>query len=118
MKKITFTFISSIVLTNVIAQQAGETQTGLAEGSVDRILTVNTWHHIPSRRVYAKHLYERLRPGGSVWIVDFRKDAPNGPPPEHRIPPHVVVEELAAGGFRAEVHPIELPRQYVVVGRR
>lgn len=105
-------------LTNIVTHQAEETRTGLERGSVDRILIVNTWHHIPARRDYAKHLFELVRSGGNVWVVDFLKDAPNGPPPEYRIPPEVVVDELEAGGFRAEVHPLALDRHYVVVGRR
>lgn len=90
----------------------------LPSESVQRIVTVNTWHHIADRADYARHLLAALAPGGSVWVVDFHEESPHGPPAHHRIPAHVVVEELRAAGFDAEVHPLELERQYVVVGTR
>ncbi len=102
---------------NVETVQARADDSGLPEGAVDRILTVNTWHHIPNRPSYSAHLLERLTDQGSVWVVDYHVDSPAGPPPEHRLAPEEVIEELEAGGFDAELHPLELPRQFLVVGR-
>ncbi|TVR04712.1 MAG: class I SAM-dependent methyltransferase [Deltaproteobacteria bacterium] len=89
----------------------------LEPGSVDRILTVNTWHHIAERAAYGVHLREALRSGGALWVVDFHEGSTHGPPAHHRIPAEVVVAELEAAGFEAEVISLELERQYVVVGR-
>ncbi len=89
---------------------------GLDEGSVDRILTVNTWHHIPDRKNYSAHLRERLTDGGSVWNVDYHEDSPIGPPEDHRLSSQVVIDELEAGGLSAELHEVRLERQYIVVG--
>ncbi|MFB6230833.1 MAG: hypothetical protein ABEL04_06725 [Salinibacter sp.] len=72
----------------------------LPPSSVNRILTVNTWHHIPNREAYAEHLAGRLTNGGSIWVIDFEKDAPMGPPKKHRLNPQAVVQELEAGGSR------------------
>ena len=33
--------------------------------SVDRVLIVDTWHHIPNRAVYVAKLREALAPGGT-----------------------------------------------------
>lgn len=104
-------------LDHVETVRAEKTDTNLDEQSVDRALIVNTWHHIPKRGEYARHLKERLADGGSVWIVDFQHDSPVGPPKKHRLDPAQIVEELERGGLEAEVHPLELDRQYVVVGR-
>ena len=90
---------------------------GLEPGSVDRILIVDTWHHIAERPAYAARLAEALRPGGFVLVVDFTRDAPEGPPPEMRLSPETVVEELNAA-LDAELLEEELPRQYVVRARR
>jgi peroxiredoxin Q/BCP len=89
----------------------------LPEGGIDRILIVNTWHHIADREIYGAKLRRALKPGGSVWVVDFRKDAPDGPPVEYRLPPAAIAAELEAAGFAAEIDPLVLPRQHVVVGR-
>ena len=88
-------------------------------GAADRVLIVNTWHHIPDRAAYAKRLRAGLRPGGRVYVVDFTLASPRGPSRDHKIPPERVVEELAAGGLAASVVEHErLPDQYVVVGVR
>jgi SAM-dependent methyltransferase len=104
-------------LGNIDTVLAQQTESGLEEASVDRILIVNTWHHIPSRDQYARHLGERLTEGGELWVVDYRHDSPIGPPEKHRLEPAQIVEELEAGGFEAEVRDLGLERQYVVVGR-
>jgi cyclopropane fatty-acyl-phospholipid synthase-like methyltransferase len=104
-------------LPNVDTVHAAPTDTRLGTASVDRILTVNTWHHIPNRGEYAAHLAERLTDGGTVWVIDFTREAPMGPPKKHRLDPQRVVTELERGGFEAEVHDLGLPHQYAVVGR-
>jgi predicted methyltransferase len=104
-------------LTNVECVLADLDDPHLPTAGVDRILIVNTWHHIAAREVYAAKLRQALKPGGSVWVVDFRQDAPHGPPAKYRLPPEVIAAELEAGGFAADVHPLDLPRQHVVVGR-
>jgi predicted methyltransferase len=90
----------------------------LPVGGVDRILVVNTWHHIASREAYSTRLRDALKPGGRVFVVDFTRDAGRGPPAHHRLSPEQVARELAAGGLAAEVLEISLPDQYVVVGTR
>jgi SAM-dependent methyltransferase len=105
-------------LVNVEAKQAALADPGLAPGSVDRILIVDTWHHIAERKAYAAKLKEALRPGGAVFIVDFRLDAKEGPPKEHRIGPEDVSAELQAAGLAVEVPMTTLPQQYIVIGRK
>ena len=91
---------------------------GLAAGSVDRILIVNTWHHIPARAAYAAKLKSALRDGGAVFIVDFTLETDRGPAVEHRLPPEQVKRELTSGGLRAQILAEPLPDQYIVVGAR
>jgi SAM-dependent methyltransferase len=105
-------------LANVEARVVEPADPKLGAGSVDRILIVNTWHHIGGRKRYAARLREALRPGGLVAVVDYTREAPRGPPPAHRLPAAAVVSELEAGGLRAEIVAEDLPHQYVVIGRR
>ncbi|MEO7096330.1 MAG: class I SAM-dependent methyltransferase [Polyangiales bacterium] len=90
----------------------------LAKESVDRILVVDTWHHVPDRPLYAARLRDGLRAGGAIFVVDYTLEATKGPPKEHRLSPDVVRAELAAVGLKAELVPEELAEQYVVVGRK
>jgi predicted methyltransferase len=89
----------------------------LASRSVDRVLIVNTWHHISERVAYAEKLLAALRPGGLLLIVDFTMDSPAGPPPQKRLTHDTVVSELEAAGFAAKVVEESLPYQYVVAAR-
>jgi predicted methyltransferase len=92
---------------------------GLAPSGVDRIVIVDTWHHIDDRPAYAAKLLGALRPGGSVLVVDFTLESDLGPPAKHRMPPEEVMKELAAGGLRAQIDRSEtLPKQYVVRGSK
>lgn len=104
-------------LGNVEAQKIPYDSTAQEPGSLDRILTVNTWHHFSDRVAYSAHLKSVLKPDGMLVVVDFTKDAPSGPPPEMRLAPEVVISELEAGGLVAEVVPTELERQYVIVAK-
>jgi ubiquinone/menaquinone biosynthesis C-methylase UbiE len=90
---------------------------GLAEASVDRILVVNTWHHIDDRPSYTRKLAAALKPGGTVTIVDFEKSSPHGPPPRHRLTAEQVASELTSGGLEAEALEEKLENQYVVHAR-
>lgn len=104
-------------LANVEGRVVAVDDPGLAARSVDRILIVNTWHHIPDRTDYARKLRTALAAGGTVYIVDFTRQAKHGPPREHRLEPAKVIGELEAAGFEARTVDETLPEQYVVVGR-
>ena len=66
---------------------------------VDVALIVDTYHHIDDRVAYFSRLKSSLRPGGRLAIVDFKTDAPEGPPPERRISPETVTVELEQAGY-------------------
>jgi len=102
---------------NAAARVVSAGDPGLGAASVDRILIVNTWHHISERTAYATSLRAALRPGGVLAIVDFTAESDIGPPAEHRVSAAEVVAELAAGGFDAELASETLPKQYVVLAR-
>jgi predicted methyltransferase len=91
---------------------------GLGEASVDRVLIVDTWHHLGDRGAYAGKLARALRAGGRIAVVDFTIEAPVGPPPAARLPAAAVVAELAAAGLDAGIADESLPHQYVVIAVR
>lgn len=101
-------------LSVVEARQIPSDGPGLEPSSVDAILVVDTWHHLPNRAQYARRLREALREGGVLLIVDFTLDGSQGPPVQHRLAPEVVIRELEEGGFRAALVEESLPDQYVV----
>jgi hypothetical protein len=56
-------------------------------------------------------------PGGRVAIVDFKKDSPEGPPPQFRFEPDQIIGEMRDAGFRLDARHDFLPRQLFLVFR-
>jgi predicted methyltransferase len=83
--------------------------------SVDVVLIVDTYHHIDDRIAYFSRLKSSLRPGGRLAIVDFKTEAPEGPPAKRRIPPEKVTGELEQAGYALVARQDFLPRQYFLV---
>jgi predicted methyltransferase len=105
-------------LANVRASKVAFDDPKLAAASVDRVLIVDTWHHIDGREAYSAKLRDALVPGGFVAIVDFTMEAKQGPPKEHRLLPELVKKELESAGLVGEIASETLPDQYVVLGRK
>jgi SAM-dependent methyltransferase len=101
-------------LANLSSHVAGEEGPNLP-APVDLALVVDTYHHIPARSRYFDRLKSGLRPGGRVAIIDFRLDAPTGPPVRHRIAPERVKSEMERAGYRLLDAPAFLPHQYFLV---
>lgn len=105
-------------LTNVRALTATARTSGLAAGSVDRILVVHVWHHLEDRRLYARDLAAALKPGGRLFLVDFATTARVGPPAAMRVAPEAVISDLESAGLSASLSSTLLPDQYIVEARR
>lgn len=103
---------------HVVARKIAGDDPQIKAGSTDRIIIVNTWHHIPKRVAYSKKLAAALSEQGAVYIIDFTKDAPIGPGKKHRVTPEQVAKELKAAGLKATVMKESLPHQYVVKGSK
>ena len=83
---------------------------------VDVVFICDTIHHIDDRLEYLRKVRAILKPRGVVAVVDFKSgDIPVGPPPEHRIARELVIEEMAAAGFRLAREERSLPYQYFLV---
>ena len=84
---------------------------------VDLVLLVNVYHHIARRENYFRKLQGSLKPAGRLAVIDFREDAPRGPPRSQRISAERVRAELGRAGYAlAEEHGF-LPSQYFLVFR-
>ena len=101
-------------LKNVVTVKAGADRTNLPE-PVDVVLIVDTYHHIPNRLAYFTALKALMKPGARLAIVDFKKDAPGGPPVEFRFTPDQITAELAQAGFKLQTGYDFLPRQMYLI---
>ena len=102
---------------NLHAVLATQTASGLAARSVDRILVVHVWHHVPDRVALARDLAAALRPGGRLIVVDFSLTAQRGPPAHMRAAPEAVIAELEGAGLSARLLPVTVPDQYLIEAR-
>ena len=101
-------------LANVVTVQASGTSATLPK-PVDVAIVVDTYHHIPNRPTYFSDLRKSLNPGGRIAIIDFRKDSPEGPPPEFRFEADEIIKEMTLAGYRLEARHDFLPRQHFLV---
>lgn len=99
---------------NVVAVAGTPSDPRLPE-KVDLILLVDVYHHIDERSRYFRNLRASLKPGGRVAVIDFRMDAPNGPPKAARIAPQRVIDELKAAGYGLAKQHDFLPNQYFLI---
>jgi len=84
---------------------------------VDLVIVVDAYHHIGTREQYFRKVRGALKPSGRLAIIDFRVDAPMGPPKRHRVAPEQVKQELARAGFELAQEHAFLPQQYFLVLR-
>jgi len=105
-------------LANVEARLGAPDDPKLAPSSIDRVLVVDTWHHVDDRPGYAKKLAAALRPGGVVCVVDFTKESPHGPPPNARLTPEQVSADLKSAGLEPRKVEAGLPYQYMIAASR
>jgi len=101
-------------LKNLVAVQAKHDSPALPD-KVDRILLVDTYHHISDRSAYFKRLRDALKPGGRVAIIDFTAESPVGPPKSARISARKVTEEMTLAGYAQVTQHAFLPYQFFLV---
>jgi SAM-dependent methyltransferase len=94
---------------------AGRPDDANLPGKVDLVLMVDVYHHISEREAYFGKMLGSLKAGARVAIIDFRPDAPSGPPKGERIPPAQVKAELARAGYALSKEHAFLPQQFFLV---
>jgi predicted methyltransferase len=82
---------------------------------VDLMILVDVYHHIDNRADYFRRLRASLKPGGRVAVIDFRMDAPTGPPKNARIAPDRVKTEMQSAGYTLDEELAFLPNQYFLI---
>lgn len=101
---------------NVVPRLGQPDDPGLKPAEVDRVLLVDTYHHISDRLAYFGALRQTLRPDGQLIVVDFKPgELPVGPGPDHKIAPDQVEDELKRCGWTTSRDDETLPYQWIVV---
>lgn len=98
-------------LDNVVSVLGRSDSVTLPPNSVDAVFIADTYHYFDDPAGIMKTVFDALRPGGALYIVDFDLVDGETPPPEKR---HVrfgkdgVAAEIASFGY-GEAEEIEVP---------
>ena len=111
---------------NVTVLRAHATRTNLPDRCCDALILRNVYHHIKNPVLMNKSLYQSLKPGGRLAIIDFAPDSAESTDParrsdgeQHGVSPQTVVRELRQAGFELVVIEEGIRRAgYMVVMRR
>ena len=93
-------------LQNVTVLQAHATRTNLPDNCCDALVLRFVYHHIGNTRSMNGSLYQSLKPGGRLALIDFLPDGKESADPtrrstgaQHGVTPATVVCELREAGF-------------------
>jgi arsenite methyltransferase len=84
----------------------------LSPNSADVIFFCDTLHHVDDRLAYLRKLAPALKPGCRIAVVDFMKDAPEGPPKRMKISREQMMEQFRKAGYDMVREHKFLPYQY------
>lgn len=99
---------------------ASPTDSHLKPAEADIVLIVNTYIYLPNRITYLEELRSRLKPGGRIVIIDFKKKRipMTNPPANIRIPLHQVEDEVETAGYNLVFSDdTSLDYQYILMAK-
>lgn len=108
------------IIVPLLIEDTGAAALPVDEGAASRALLANIYHELPDRAASLRELHRVVRPEGLVLVVDWDPigTTENGPPLDHRVARHVVVQELTEAAFES-VSTLDLYEDfYAVTARR
>jgi len=100
---------------NIIAVKAGQAETNLPPACCDSIFMRRVYHHFTDPEKEDASLFQSLKPGGLLAVIDFPPGEgpgdlklPKGVPKDrggHGMPKQLLIDELTAAGFQVVAAP-------------
>lgn len=101
---------------NIVPLKTREHEVPLDDGIADLVFMINLHHELENPTLTVKEAYRLLKPGGEIFIVDWKKkDMPEGPPVKIRCLQEEVSGQLTHSGFAGVSVYDELPKHFLVV---
>jgi ubiquinone/menaquinone biosynthesis C-methylase UbiE len=88
--------VSKSRLDNVVYVCAREDDSMLPEGSADLIFVRNVFHHLPDQEKYFRNIRPKLRPGGRIAIIEYKKGSYYA---GHETPEETVIASMKKAGY-------------------
>lgn len=100
-------------LRQVVTVLGTEKQVQLPKESVDKMLLVDVYHELAFPYEMAISMWEALKPGGKLYLVEYRAEDESVPIKTiHKMSEEQAVKELNAAGFRLLKNMTNLPWQH------
>jgi ubiquinone/menaquinone biosynthesis C-methylase UbiE len=110
---------SELGVTNVEPHRGEIDDLKLPSGSLDAALLVDSYHEFSHPREMLASLHHALKPGGRIFLVEFRGEDPRVPiKPLHKMTEAQARLELESAGFRFAANLRPLPWQHLLVFER
>ena len=91
----------------------------LDDGIADLVFMIALHHELEDSSQMLLEAYRMLKSGGTIFIVDWKKeDMPEGPPAAIRCVPEDVRDQLTASGFGDVAIYDALPKHFLVTGKK
>ena len=111
---------------NITVLEGSQAGTNLPSGCCDSIYMRRVYHHFTEPQKMDASLYESLKPGGLLAVIDFPPRAWLPPVPGvpanrggHGMPKNILIQELTRAGFQVLSEPSNWPNDnYCVVFRK
>ncbi len=98
--------VKSAGTSNVIIEEGNPDRTNLTEQCCDAIFMRRVYHHIKNPKNFNISLFQTLKPGGRLAIIDFEPRSSEAEPGErsagsqHGVTAQTAIDELKEAGFR------------------
>lgn len=107
---------AAAAVANVELVQGTETETKLADGSIDLAIMVDVYHELTQPQVFLRSLKRALRPSGRLVLIEFRKEDSSVPiRAEHKMSVREARLELESEGYRFDRVLNDLPWQHILI---
>jgi len=106
-------------VTNVEPHLGAIDDVKLPTGSLDAALLVDAYHEFSQPAEMLKSLFDALKPGGKIFLLEYRAEDPRVPiKPLHKMTEQQARLELESAGFRFVSNRRQLPWQHFMVFER
>ena len=103
----------------IVPVKTKEDSIPLDGGIADLVFMINLHHELDNPTMTVQESYRILRPGGNIFIVDWKKKKmTEGPPEQIRCLPEQVNKQLVSAGFKHVDFFNELPKHFLIVGKK
>ncbi len=104
---------------NIIPVQNEEFSVPLDDGIADLVFMITLHHELENPTVMLEESHRLLKPGGEIFIVDWKKvEMDQGPPSRIRCTPEQVKDPLIQAGFSGVSVFNDMPKHFLVVGQK